>query len=205
MAVRNLESMYRRFCRRTDHILTAFQTPLPSNPQDAESCQPVHSAGEVQLLNRLLVLWGEYCRNIVIISAIGRVATINGTLLTPAQGIKNFSDVRNRLGRKAGAGPGTKWDYPDWALQQASTLSPANMSRITTGLTGTQVDSVRIVRNFLVHPNELTKGSYLTLARNLGYVQIEPKDLLIEYDSAGNRLLELWINQFQISAYEAAL
>ena len=205
MAVRKLGILYSRFAYRTDLISEIFRTPLPLHLQDAVNCQPIHSAGEVQLINRLLVLWGEYCRNLVIISALGDALTIQGTLLSPSTGVRGFSDIRVKLGVNFGAGPRTKWDEPQWALQCANTLSPTNMNQIGLGLTGVSVDSLKSVRNFLVHPNERTRNIYQNLAQALGYHGIEPKALLNSNLGIGSTVLESWIADFQISAYNAAL
>ena len=197
--------MYFRFARRTERIFTAFATPLPSNPQDAATCEFIHLAGEVQLINRLLVLWGEYCRNLVIISALGGALTMQGTLLAPSAGVRRFSDIRTKLGVNFGAGPGTKWDDPQWALARANLLSPVNRVQIGLGLGTAPVRDLKLVRNFLIHPNEHTRNNYQTLARNLGYPRMEPRALLTSNLGMGGTVLESWIDDFQTSAYNAAL
>ncbi len=205
MAIRKLGSIYARFYYRTDQIAEIFRTPLPSNSQESQSCQPMHQAGEVQLINRLLVLWGEYCWNLVIISALGDALTIQGTLLSPSTGVRGFSDIRAKLGVNFGAGPRTKWDEPQWALQCANALSPTNMNQIGLGLTGVSVDSLKSVRNFLVHPNERTRNIYQNLAQALGYHGIGPKTLLNSNLGMGSTVLESWIADFQNAARNSAL
>ena len=197
--------MYFRFARRTERIFTAFATPLPSNPQDAATCEFIHLAGEVQLINRLLVLWGEYCRNLIIISALGDALTIQGTLLASSPGIGRFSDIRARLGVNFGAGPGTKWEEPQWALARADSLIPKNRRQIGLGLGTAPVKELKLIRNFLIHPNKHTKNNYQALARNLGYPRREPRALLTSSLGMGSTVLESWIDDFQTSAYNAAL
>ena len=205
MAVRKLGSIYSRFAGRADLISEGYRAPLPSNPEAATSCRPIHSAGEVQLINRLLVLWGEYCRSLIIISALGNAVTIRGTLLAPAPDVAKLSHIKGKLGRCFGAGPGTHWDEPQWALQQANLLHPDNRSQLGLGLETAPVRNLKDVRNFLVHPNEHTANNYRTLVQRLGYVSALPKAFLTSPIGVESSVLESWINGFQDSAYNAAL
>ena len=205
MAVRKLGTIYVRFVYRTDLIAERFRAPLPQNIRDSASCQPIHAAGEVQLINRLLVLWGEYCRNLVIASALGNAVTIKGTLLAPAPDVAEFSHIKAKLSGNSGAGPGTRWDDPEWALRQTNLLSPVNRDQIGLGLETAPVKDLKAVRNFLIHPNEHTAKNYRTLAQKLGYTSALPKVLLTGPVGIGSNVLESWIIDFQNSAYNAAL
>lgn len=204
MAARKLGSIYARFAWRTDRILTAFQTPLPANAGDAANCRFIHDAGTTHLVNRLQVLWGEYCRNIIIRSARGNALTITGNWLAPAPGIAGFPQIRAKLGNSFGSGSRTHWEEPAWALGCANLLTPVNGNQISLGLGAAPVKDLKRVRNFLIHPNERTKNEYLSLARDLGYPNLEPQMLLAA--AAGNdaSVIGYWINQFQTSALEAA-
>ena len=205
MRLKKLGLVYSRFHDRTEHILRSFMVPLPKNPQDAMNCAFIHSAGQVQLINRLLVLWGEYCRNIVIISAAGNALTIQGTSLVPSPGIRKTSDIKFALGARFDAGPGTKWDYPQWALAQAIVLKPSNLSQINLGFTGAPTEDLRVVRNFLVHPNKNTMFKYQYLTQAMGFRNAKPETLLASNQENGGTVLESWIADFQNAAYNAAL
>lgn len=200
MTVRKLGIIYARFAGRTDRIVTAFQTPLPANAAAAEICRPIHTAGKAYLVNRLQMLWGEYSRNLIILSSRGNALTISGNLLPPAPG---FAGIRHILGNHFSGGPGTQWDKPDWAIQRADQLNPANGSQIRLGLRTAPVDDLRVIRNFLVHPNRQTSSHYQTLAEALGFSGLAPQELLIS-SFEGSTVLESWIADFQLAAYNAA-
>lgn len=204
MTVRKLGIIYARFAGRTDRIVTAFQTPLPANAAAAEICRPIHTAGKAYLVNRLQMLWGEYCRNLIILSARGNALTLGGNLLPPAPGIAGFAGIRNILGNHFSGGQGAQWDKPDWAIQRADRLNPANGSQIRLGLRIAPVDDLRVIRNFLTHPNRQTNSRYQTLAEALGFSGVAPKELLSSSIEGGNTVLESWIADFQLAAYNAA-
>ena len=131
MPARKLENMYSRFCRRTNKISEAFYAPTPEISPETAHCEFIHHASKVQLINRLLVLWGEYCRNLVIISTFGNTLTINGLWLSPAPGINGLAQIKAKLGNDFGAGPGTRWEDTTWALQRANQLNPVNQNQIS--------------------------------------------------------------------------
>lgn len=205
MATRKLGSLYSRFFVRTEQLSDAFFAPLPRNPNEAASCHFVHAAGEVQIINRLLVLWGEYCRNLVIQSTCGNVITLQGNRISSTPGITGFSDLRAKLGANAGAGPGTKWDEPAWVIQRARHLAPANLTQINLGVGSAPIVELKVLRNYLVHPNEYTKGRYQSLAIQLGYPGRQPNELLKSNLPMGQNVFKAWIADFQIAAYNAAL
>ena len=204
MAVRKLGIIYARFAGRTDRIVTAFQTPLPANAAAAENCRPIHEAGAAYLVIRLQALWGEYCRNLIILSARGNALTLGGNLLPPAPGIAGFAGIRHILGNYFSGGQGTSWDNPVWAIQRADQLNPTNQSQIRLGLGSAPVDKLRVVRNFLAHPNWQTNFRYQTMAQALGFSGVAPKELLSSSIEGGNTVLESWVADFQLAAYNAA-
>ena len=204
MAVRKLGIIYARFAGRTERIVTAFQTPLPASAAEAENCRPIHEAGAAYQVIRLQALWGEYSRNLIILSARGNALTISGNPLPPAPGFAGFAGIRHILGNHFSGGQGTQWDKPDWAIQRADRLNPANGSQIRLGLRIAPVDDLRVIRNFLTHPNRQTNSRYQTLAEALGFSGVAPKELLISSIEGGNTVLESWIADFQLAAYNAA-
>ena len=206
MSVRNFDSMYRRFCRRSDQISEAFLSPTPSLSPNTMNCEFVHHTGKVQLINRLLVLWGEYSRNLIIASAFGNAITINGSRLVPAPGVTTLAHIRATLGRNFGAGPGTRWEETAWAIQRANQLNPVNQAQISLGLGTAPDESLKLVRNYLVHPNEHTRREYYhNLVPIYSRLRMEPYAFLANRLQGGNSVLESWISDFQIAAYNAAL
>ena len=204
MAVRKLGIIYARFAGRTDRILTAFQTPLPANAAEAENCRPIHIAGAAFLVNQLQMLWGEYCRNLIILSARGNALTVAGKLISPAPGLAGFPQIKAVLGNSFGGGPNTHWDDRDWAIGRSNLLKPVNGNQINIGLGTAPIKDLKVVRNFLIHPNQRTKSDYLKLARYLGYPDLEPNSLLAADWGDGVDVIGSWVNPFQDSALEAA-
>jgi len=206
MSVRSFDSMYSRFCRRSNQISEAFLAPTPSLSQDTVNCEFVHHTGKVQLVNRLLILWGEYSRNLVIASAYGNATTISGLRLVPAPGVRTLAHIKAALGRNFGAGPGTRWEETVWATQQASQLNPVNQHQIIQGLATAPDQSLKLVRNYLVHPNEFTRRNYYNdLIPKYSRLGLEPHAFLTSRLQGGTTVIESWIADFQIAAYNAAL
>jgi hypothetical protein len=205
MVTRKLGPLYSKFLVRTERLSNAFFAPLPQDSKEAAACQFIHAAGDVQIVNRLLVLWGEYCRNLVIQSASGDALTLQGNKLSTPPGISGFSDVKAKLGANISSGPSTRWDEPSWALDRARQLAPSNFEQINLGVGSAPVSQLKALRNYLVHPNEHTKGRYLNLAIQLDYPGMQPKELLKSRLPMGPTVFESWIADFQIAAYNAAL
>lgn len=205
MATRKLGYLYSKFLVRTEQLSAALFAPLPQDSEVVVSCQFVHAAGDVQIVNRLLVLWGEYCRNLVIQSASGKTLTLRGNKLNAPPGIGGLSDVRAKLGGHFDAGPGTRWDEPSWALGRARQLAPSNFAQINLGVSSAPVNHLKILRNYLVHPNEHTRRSYQGLTTQLGFPGRQPSELLKDRVPMGSTVFEDWIAGFQSSAYNAAL
>ena len=206
MSVRDFESIYRRFCRRSDQISEAFLAPTPTISPETAHCDFIHRAGKVQLVNRLLVLWGEYCRTLVIASAFGNALTINGLQLTPAPGVTSLANIKAILGNDFGAGPGTRWEDTNWALQRARRLNPANQNEINLGFGSAPSSDLKLVRNYLIHPNRHTRFKYFhELVPTYSPVRLEPYPFLTNRLPGGSTVLESWIADFQIAAYNAAL
>ena len=158
------------------------------------------------MVNRLLVLWGEYCRNLVIASAFGNATTINGLRLVPAPGVITLAHIRATLGRNFGAGPGTRWEETAWVTQRANQLSPMNQTQIILGLATAPDQDLKLIRNYLVHPNEHTRSNYYNdLVPIYTRLRLEPYAFLTNRLQGGSTVLESWIADFQIAAYNAAL
>ncbi len=203
MSVQKFGYVYSRFVTRTNLIGIGIWTPLPSDPEESARCEIIHSAGAVQLLNRLLHLWGEYCRHLTLLSALGGSRTLGGSPIAAAPGISTVSDVRNKI-RPRFVGPGTRWEDPHWALNHAVQLQITNINQISLGLGAAPAQEVKTIRNFLIHPNEHTNAEYLNLARTLGQPRLRPWILLRNRLPGGGTILESWITDFQNAAYNAA-
>ena len=203
--MRKLDSMYHRFCRRTDQVSETFLAPTPEISPETAYCGFIHHLSKVQLVNRLMVLWGEYCRNLVIASAFGNAITLNGVRLGPAPGINGLAQIKAKLGNDFGAGPGTRWEERDWALRRAMRLNPVNQNEISLGFGTAPSGNLKLIRNYLIHPNRHTRSKYYQeLVPVYSAAGLEPYSLLMHRLPGGSTVIESWIADFQISAYNAA-
>ena len=95
MARHNLSELYGRFSGRADTLLRDYlvQSPVPSLWLGNTSTDSIVDYGRGFLVNRLFHLWGEFCRILVIESALGGRRTLSGTILGRSPSVSRVSDI----------------------------------------------------------------------------------------------------------------
>lgn len=99
--------------------------------------------------------WARFCRNVVIISAIGGVIDGSGNKIPKSQ-YSNEADVLNAIRlyyNKRSSDWEPKWHDPGACLAAARGLGVGNLSRLNgaIGATPSPIDDIRKVRNFFAH------------------------------------------------------
>lgn len=202
MAQRNLAGVYGRFCGRTDALLRDFlvATPGPITRFGEASAITIVGYSRGFLVNRLFHLWGEFCRLIVIESALGGCRTLSGIVLANAPNIFRISDIPPKIRMRPIAGPGLRWEDPSWTTKQANTLMLANRSQISLGVGSAPYDAFRRVRNFVIHPNPHTQAEFAVVALRFSFLSAKPEDLLLSRLPGGGTVMESWVQDFQVAA-----
>ena len=204
MSQRKLASFYGSFHGRTEAVLRDFSLapPTPYVEFDGVSMARVLSHSRGFLVNRLSHLWGEFCRHVVVASALGGYRTLNGVLLTSAPQIGGVPDILTAIGATSMTGPGLNWGYPTWTVKRVSTIQPANRNHITLGIGSAPFEEFRCVRNFVIHSNPHTRSEFDAVAATYSLVGVLPDDLLRHRLPGGGTVMESWIRKFQMAALE---
>lgn len=155
------------------------------------------------LVNRLFHLWGEFCKSLVIASAVGGYVTYYGQTIARAPNISNKSDIAKVIKRKSLDGPGLRWEDPAWTHHRIDELRLSNRNQLKLGIASAPYNDLRVVRHFIVHSNAHTRRDFEGLANKYSLFGAEPEDLLLRRIQGGGTILEVWIREFQIAARAA--
>ena len=194
--------VFGRFIARTNALIQRFHSPLPRKQSEQVVCQPVHIESRLYLVIRLQMLWGEFCHQLVVRSALGGLRTLRGHVISPAPGVRRLADIQGTV-KKPLSGPGANWHLPAFSVAQASALKVANYNEINTGLGAANVADLIRVRNYIVHPNESTRVEYFQATRNLASIGMGPDALIASRRTGGATLFETWVADCHTAAWNA--
>ena len=158
---------------------------------------------------RLQSLWAEFCRELIVRSAIGGCATRTIQSLPEAMNVKIVKNVQDIVETQSPKGKysgfGARWEEPTYAIQQAQKLRVANFGNISLGLgiAATDCANLKAVRNFIVHPNQHTRGRYEQVALVLGYQGITPSQLVNQRSQGGTTIFDGWVAILNLAARNA--
>lgn len=205
MAQSQLASFYSGFYARTDLLLRHFSiTPLsPVTINEEVSFETLIRYSRGFLVNRLFHLWGEFCRHVVVASALGGYRTLGGVLLSGAPQIGNLDDILRMFNERSITGPRLRWGDPRWTVNNAKKIQPANLNQITLGIGAAPYDDFRRVRNFMVHSNPYTRSEFEMVAISYSLFGANAEDLLLHRLPGGGTVMESWVLDFQAAALNA--
>lgn len=190
MPQRTLYSAYTRFASQTYRLVQVFCAPAL-----APSCELPHVYSAQFSAVRLQMLWGQFCKRVIIESALGNVLTSSGQTLS--------SRIKTTKGFKAQIRK-VNWHIPPDALKQARKWQVENYNQIALGLTSAPMSDVNAFRNYLVHPGE---GSVEKLINAFPILRITPEsnpyNLLSYTIPGGQSRFEDWVDRLMIAALEA--
>ena len=202
MSQRELTRFYRRFHGKCELLLRDFEAK-PDPAFEMVDGMPIEIAlknSRLFLVNRMLHLWGEFCRQVVVASAIGGYKTYGGKTLNSAPNIKRSSDVLRVMQTTSITGPRINWHDPRWTLQKASAIQPDNLNEITLGIGAAPYDHFRRVRNFVIHSNAHTRAEFNTVALGFSLLGVSADELLTWRLPGGGTVMESWVRDFQNAA-----
>lgn len=205
MAERTLASFYRKFYSKTDFLLRNFLvvSPAPLVELSGASADVLLKHSRGYLVNRLFHLWSEYCRHVIVASALGGYTTVSGSFLVRAPQIQNISDILTTARLPSIAGPGVRWGDPKWTSDKLRMINPVNRQQIMLGVGAAPYEDFRRVRNFVIHSNPHTRPLFDSVALSYSLIGIEADDLLLHRLAGGGSIMEMWIKGFQIAALNA--
>lgn len=203
MSIKSLAELYAHFIGRTDALLRNFEAPVPTYPVYALSCAPLHRSGQELSVIRLQHLWAEFCRNLIIRSALGNVRTMGLTMLPASPRVASLADVQRIVMRESN-GRQPPWHLADFTIRVAHQLVLANYQAINMSIGAiSPIADLLKVRNYIVHPNQRTSMSYLLIANSFGVPSGDPVALLKTVQPGGVTLFKDWVVQFQVIAAAA--
>ena len=209
MRIKSLTHLYGSFSRRSSSLAIKRSTPFPVDPVERDSCEPIHQDGVSFLVVRLQTLWAEFCRELILRSAIGGCATRTIQSLPAASNVKIVKDVQTIVETQSPKGKfvgfGARWEEPTYAIQQAQKLRVANFQNISLGLGSAATDctNLKVVRNFIVHPNQHTRGRYDQMALVLGFYGLAPSELVNQRPQGGPTIFDYWVMNLENAARNA--
>ena len=202
--MKSLMHLYGRYGTRSLTLTSRFVGQLPADPLEMRSCKLIHRDGRAYLLVRLQHLWGEFCRELVVRSAVGGHATRTGQTLPRVPGVKCVRDIPNITNNPL-SGPRTYWEDPTFAIDQARVLHVANYNEISLGLGSVSTDlaNLKCARNVIVHPNANTYGKYIQMTRSIGFTRLSPDQFLHQHLPGGVTVFDTWVSVFLTAAWNA--
>ena len=148
---------------------------------------------------RLQHLWGEFCRELLVRSAVGGASTISGIYLPQVPGIKRAKDVDLMAAQIMNRRRFIEWYMPAYISKIAHMLKLVNQVQIIQGMNPDDtINDIRSVRNYIVHPTYESYQRYSNTAGKFGVFDPDPDILLSSSISPGNvTLFEDWVIQLQ--------
>jgi hypothetical protein len=119
--------------------------------------------------------------------------------------VKRVSDILKVIKLKELGSSAAKWEEPLFAIDQALRLRVANFNGIDLGLgqASTVADHIKVIRNYLVHPNSHTSNRYTSMTRTLGFRGLPPDQLLSQTVPGSNSVFENWLSTLTLAAWNA--
>jgi hypothetical protein len=142
---------------------------------------------------RLHDAWARFCRELIVISAYGKVVTVGGMRLdTSLPTIKSRNDVIPTL-VTMNNGRFPKWYASDECVRAAGTLKIENISTVAAalGATNSPANKLRDVRNFCSHRGRFTAKTANVAGQFVGRSRPDIYQLN-SFVAGGQTLLESW-------------
>lgn len=201
MAMKKLSQLYSHFIARTNQLVLKYDAPLPPDSNSKYMCHAIHNDGKALMVIKLHLLWGQFCRELVVTSALGGCQTITGTVLGAA--VTSPNDIRRAVNKETRGRP-PPWHKPVFAVTIAQNLGTQNFKQLQLALSRiSPVDDLKTVRDYVVHPWESTRLAYIQVSRNLKAPGVDPVPLLTIRGKNGSSTFRSWVIQLQNMALDA--
>jgi hypothetical protein len=159
---------------------------------------------------RLHDAWSRYCRELVVVSALGRVQTLGGVYLSPGlQATNRRQVIHAAVTTTSGKVRWVKWGVATECIDTATRLRIANLNTVATalGATNTASEEVRTVRNFFAHRSRGAREMAVNTNRFPLLRRPNVWELAIGGPPAsglGLTTFEIWIDNLEATAEAAA-
>jgi len=157
---------------------------------------------------RLHDSWARFCRELVILSACGRITTLSGVLIPPCH---NSATRHHLVIPYLFTTPGRRYRWePRWAdatacIEAATRLGIANLPTVSAALAATNspAENIRRVRNFYAHRMKRSVQDALATGVFAHTSRASVFDLAA-YTTGNVRIIESWVNGLMLVATAAA-
>jgi len=141
---------------------------------------------------------------LIIKSAIGGHNTASGILLSKGTAVTDWNSIKLTLQNQSTTYH-IPWHIVHHSLRIARILGIQNYGQVSSALgSPSHIDCILAMRNFLTHPNEVSKKGYEDALVNIGITnRIAPLTLLQTRVTGGASLFELWVSELQNMAESA--
>lgn len=171
MSATSLVTIYDRFVSESQEIEMRFQAPTPTDPSYMGSCGVVHPYAQEMCAIRLYIVWEQFCRDLLILSAISSPVTGSGITLTPVPDLHSDIEVIKKLAKLNNVSQtNLHWGIPSDCIKYAQQLKLSNYANISAGigLTPNPADNLRCIRNYFAHRSNDTALRLQSVAVALG-------------------------------------
>ena len=204
MPIKRYIDIYRKFEKRTNGLVSEFEDKVSMLNDYGEDFEKIHNNARFFILIRLQMLWGQFCRELIIRSAFGGYHTISGTVLQKGASVTDWRSVQTVIRSRSRNGH-PPWHMANFSIDIARNLRIDNYGQVSMALGGiSPIDHVINIRNYVVHPDERSRIRYENTLRSIGImVKTDPISLLRSRVVGGASLLEQWVSDLQTLAVNA--
>jgi hypothetical protein len=147
---------------------------------------------------RLHDAWARFCRELIILSALGRTVTLSGVPLAPSSpALANRNSVIAALlatYKKKKYEP--RWSDAVECLDAAARLKIANLPTVSAGLSASNspADEIRQVRNFYAH-RRMESAIRALATKAFSHPTRPVASDLASFTTGGDRIIESWVRR----------
>jgi hypothetical protein len=195
----------RRFQLENLWLKEHFLTAAARSPKDERALLSAEMA-----VIRLHDAWSRYCKELVIISALGRIHTLGGKYLNPCIAARSRKQaLLSAVTAPSGKLRWIKWGDAGECIKVCARFGISNLNTVAAalGANNTASEEIRCVRNFFAHRGRGTYEMAMKTGRFPASVRPDVWELAIGGLPAGTTgltTIEVWIGNLEATAEAAA-
>jgi len=191
----------RRLCSEMSWLREEF-----FSPSSDQVCRQSQLVCEMVIV-RMQDAWARFCRELIILSALGNGETLGGIPLKPSLPVINnrASVIPALLSTYKRRQYEPRWERADECIEAGQRLSILNLPTVSSalGATNSPAEAMRHVRNFYAHRKQGTARNAILTGCFAGS-RYPVVFALRSYTTGGGTVLDSWINGLIIVATAAA-
>ncbi len=204
--MKTLGSLYSRFIAKSNALTGQCNISFRLKPPTQNILKEVLCNNQLYVLVRLQFIWGQFCRELIIRSAVGGYKTIGGMILNRGTAVntpKSISNVISSEVKRQNLGFPV-WHSPIFAAIIARNLGIQNYNQVNLALSlPAPVREITDIRNFIVHANAMTKTRYEQITYRYNMIGAKPSEILAYILPGGTTRFADWIASLQQMAEQA--